>query len=130
MRRFLVLPLTIPVYCLRTTPRHVTEFIRGHVYWPCSVNSCACANSVYQALLSPPLEPGNEASTYHDNDTLIINKAVNTACLAGFFLNKAVQKWQMLGINRIIQFKALESACISCPRCSREVLQAFLAVIA
>ena len=56
IRRFLVLPLTIPVYCLRTTPRHVTEFVRGHVYWPCSVNSRACANSGYQALLSPPLE--------------------------------------------------------------------------
>ena len=41
--------------------RHVTEFVRGHVYWPCSVNSRACANSVYRALLSPPLEPGNEA---------------------------------------------------------------------
>ena len=56
-----VLPLTVPVYCFRTTPRHTTEFICGHVYWPCSVNSRACANSVYQALLSPPLEPGNEA---------------------------------------------------------------------
>ena len=70
IRQFLVLPLTIPVYCLRTTPRHVTEFVRGHVYWPSSVNSCACANSVYQALLSPPLEPGNEAN---------VNPAVSTA---------------------------------------------------
>ena len=61
IRQFLVLPLTIPVYCLRTTPRHVTEFVRGRVYWPSSVNSRACANSVYQALLSPLLEPGNEA---------------------------------------------------------------------
>ena len=61
IRQFLVLPLTIPVYCLRT-PRHVTEFVCGYVYWPCSVNSRACANGVYQALLSPPLEPGNEAN--------------------------------------------------------------------
>ena len=44
IRQFLVLPLTIPVYCLRATPRHVTEFVRGHVYWPSSVNSRACAN--------------------------------------------------------------------------------------
>ena len=43
----------------------MTEFVRGHVYWPCSVNSRACANGVYQALLSPPLEPGNEASHDH-----------------------------------------------------------------
>ena len=63
IRQFLVLPLIIPVYCLRTIPCHVTAFVRRHVYWPSSVNSRACTNSVYQALLSPPLEPGNEAST-------------------------------------------------------------------
>ena len=40
------------------------------------------------------------------------------------------KKQHFLGINRIIQFNALESACVSCPWCSREVLQAFLAVIA
>ena len=39
----------------------MTEFVRGHVYWTCSVNCRTYANSVYQALLSPPLEPGNEA---------------------------------------------------------------------
>ena len=36
----------------------MTEFVCGHVYWPCSVNSRAW----YQALLSPLLQPGNEAS--------------------------------------------------------------------
>ena len=41
----------------------MTELVHGHVYWPSSINSRACANSVYQALLSPPLEPGNEATT-------------------------------------------------------------------
>ena len=40
----------------------MTEFVCGHVYWPYSVNSRACANSVYQALLSPLLEPGNKAN--------------------------------------------------------------------
>ena len=39
----------------------MTEFVHGHVYRSCSVNSHACTNSVYQALLSPPLESGNEA---------------------------------------------------------------------
>ena len=62
IRLFLVLPLTIRVYCLCTTSRHVTEFIRGHVYWPYSINFRTCTNSVYQALLSHPLEPGYEAS--------------------------------------------------------------------
>ena len=63
-------------------------------------------------------------------DTPIVNKAGNTACLAGFFQDKTDKKQHFLGINRIIQFNALESACVSCPWCSREVLQAFLAVIA
>ena len=52
----------------------MTEFVRGHVYWPCSVNSRACANSGYQALLSPPLEPGNEAR----NEA---NTSMLTACI-------------------------------------------------
>ena len=62
-------------------------------------------------------------------DTPIVINAVNTGCLAGFFLNKTVQKCHILGINRIVRFNAPESTCVSCPWCNREVLQAFLAVI-
>ena len=59
---FLVLPLTIHAYCLHTTPCHVAEVVHGYICCCVSINSCSCVNSVYQALLSPPLEPGNEAN--------------------------------------------------------------------
>ena len=42
---------------LCTTPYHVAEVIHKYVYRLFSVNFCACANSVYQAQLSPPPPP-------------------------------------------------------------------------
>ena len=36
----------------------MTELVYEYVYWPFSVNSCECVNSVYQATLS---WTGNEA---------------------------------------------------------------------
>ena len=52
----------ILIYCLRTTHCHVTKLLYEYVYWPFSINSCACANSVYQATLS---WTGNEATVTH-----------------------------------------------------------------
>ena len=62
----------MPVYCLHTTPRHVTEFVRRRLYWTCSINFRACANGVYQALLSPPLEPGNEAISGAEDELALV----------------------------------------------------------
>ena len=44
--------------------------VHGYIYCRFSVNSCACANMCTQALLSPPLEPGNEATETSVTDTI------------------------------------------------------------
>ena len=62
---FVVLLLTIFVYCLNTTPGHVSKTVHGYVYWPYSVyssNYLAHARTVdTRPLFRGGVWPGDEA---------------------------------------------------------------------
>ena len=53
--------LTYTCILLCTTCCNLTNLAYGYIYWPFSINSCACVNGSYQAT-SPTVWPGNKTS--------------------------------------------------------------------